>query len=187
MPNVTNPTMLIVAVVVVIAALAAVWMYTQRQRRAHLRERFGPEYDRTVQTAGTAGRAEAVLAEREKRVSSYHIRKLNDEERGRYSEAWRRVQAKFVEDPGAAVTEADMLVSEVMGVRGYPMSDFDQRAEDLTVEHANVVHHYRAAREIAGRHARRAASTEDLRQALVHYRELFADLLDVKDPVRRSA
>jgi hypothetical protein len=187
MPNVTNPTMVIVAVVVVIAALAIAWIYAQRQRRERLRERFGPEYDRTVQSVGTAGRAEAVLAEREKRVSSYHIHKLNDADRRRYSEAWRRVQAKFVDDPAGAVTEADALVTEVMTARGYPMSDFDRRAEDLTVEHSNVVHHYRAAREIAGRHGRGAASTEDLRQALVHYRELFADLLGVDDPVRRSA
>lgn len=187
MPNVTNPTLLIVAVVVVIAALALAWAYAQRRRRLHLRERFGPEYDRTVHAVGTAGRADAMLAEREKRVSTYHIRKLNEEERARYSEGWRRVQAKFVDDPAAAVTEADLLVNEVMTVRGYPMSDFDRRIEDLTVEHADVVHHYRAAREIAARHKRQAASTEELRQALVHYRELFADLLDVHDPARRSA
>ena len=187
MPNVTNPTMVIVAVVVLIAALALAWVYTQRQRRVRLRERFGPEYDRTVQAAGTTGRAEAMLTEREKRVSAYHIRTLNDEERGRYSEAWRRVQAKFVDDPAAAVTEADLLVNEVMSARGYPMAEFDRRAEDLTVEHANVVHHYRAARDIAARHTRHDATTEDLRQALVHYRELFADLLNIHDPVRRSA
>jgi hypothetical protein len=195
MPNVTNPTLLIVAVVVVIVALALIWVYVQRQRHARLRERFGPEYERTVQAVGTTGRAEAVLVEREKRVSSYHIRKLNDEERRRYVEAWRRVQTRFVDDPGGAVTEADRLVTEVMTSRGYPMADFDRRAEDLTVDHANVVHHYHAAREIAARHARGAASTEELRQGLVHYRELFTELLDVdvKDPAnpvnqaRRSA
>jgi hypothetical protein len=183
----TNSTTLIVAIAVVIAVVAIVWLAFQRRRRAHLRERFGPEYDRAVHTVGTTGRAEALLAAREKRVEAYHIRRLTDEERARYSEAWRRVQATFVDDPAAAVTEADKLVSEVMTARGYPMTDFDRRAEDLTVEHANVVDHYRAAREIAVRHARHAASTEELRQALVHYRELFADLLDVHDRARRSA
>jgi hypothetical protein len=187
MPNLNNQTMAIVAVVVVIAALALVWVFAQRQRRVRLRERFGPEYDRTVAAVGTAGRAEAVLAEREKRVHSYHLKELSEVDRGRYMESWRRVQARFVDDPNGAVTEADALVNEVMTARGYPMSDFDRRAEDLTVDHGNVVHHYRAARDIASRHAQRRASTEDLRQALVHYRELFADLLGVDDPVRRSA
>jgi hypothetical protein len=187
MANLNNPTMVIVAVVVIIAALALAWVFAQRQRRIRLRQQFGPEYDRTVAAVGTAGRAEAVLAEREKRVHAYHLKQLNDVDRGRYMEAWRRVQARFVDDPGAAVTEADVLVNEVMTARGYPMADFDRRTEDLTVDHGNVVHHYRAAREIAGRHAGRTASTEDLRQALVHYRELFADLLGVDDPVRRSA
>jgi hypothetical protein len=190
MPNMTNTTMVLMvlmALVVVIAAAAVAWLLTQRRRRELLRERFGPEYDRTVQAVGTTGRAEAVLKERAKRVSTYHIRELGDEEGRRFSDAWRRVQAKFVDDPVAAVTEADALVNEVMTARGYPMSDFDRREEDLTVDHANVVHHYRAAREIATRHARRAASTEELRQALVHYRELFADLLGERGTVRRSA
>jgi hypothetical protein len=186
MPNVTNPTLLIVAVVVVIAALALAWLYVQRQRRDHLRQRFGPEYDRTVTAVGTTGRAEAVLADREKRVSEYHIRKLNDEERRRYSDAWRGIQARFVDDPGGAVTEGDALVTTVMTARGYPMTDLDRRIEDLTVDHAGVVHHYRAAREIAARHARHQASTEELRQALVHHRALFEDLLDVNDPPRRT-
>ncbi len=187
MPNVTNSTLLIVAIAVVIAAVAvALWMAQQRRRRAHLRERFGPEYDRTVTAVGTAGKAEAVLAEREKRVTTYHIRELNADERRRFSDAWTSVQGRFVDDPSAAVIEADRLVNEVMTARGYPMSDFDRRAEDLTVEHANVVHHYRAAREIAARQERKAASTEELRQALVHYRALFADLLG-ETPVRRTA
>ncbi len=190
MPNVNNPTVLIVGIVLVIAAIAVAWLFTQRQRRAHLRERFGPEYDRTVQAVGTTGRAETVLEEREKRVSKYPIRSLAEPERARFSDSWRKIQAKFVDDPAAAVTEADVLVNELMTTRGYPMQDFDRRVEDLTVEHGNVVHHYRAAGEIASRHARRAASTEELRQALVHYRELFADLLGERPNVpnvRRSA
>ena len=189
MPNVTSSTMVIVAVVVVIAglAIAVAWVEIQRRRRERLRRQFGPEYDRTIEAVGTAGRAEAILAERAKRVSSYHIRQLNDEERRKFSEAWSRVQATFVDDPTGAMTRADTLVTEVMTARGYPMSDIDRREEDLTVEHANFVQHYRSAREIAERHARREASTEDLRQALVHYRELFADLLEMPNPVRKTA
>ncbi|HTM23682.1 MAG TPA: hypothetical protein VL225_00730 [Vicinamibacterales bacterium] len=186
MPNMTNTTLMMVAAVVVIVALAIAWLLTQRRRREHLRERFGPEYDRTVQAVGTTGRAEAVLEEREKRVATYRIRPLTEDERRRFSDAWQRIQAKFVDDPATAVTEADRLVNDVMTARGYPMADFDRRVDDLTVEHAAVVGHYRAAREIAERHARRAASTEDLRQALVHYRGLFADLLG-ESPMRRSA
>lgn len=187
MDNMTNTTWVIVAAVVVIAALAVAWLYAQRRRRAVLRERFGPEYDRTVQAVGTTGRAEAVLEERAARVAQYHIRELDAEESRRFSDAWRAVQAKFVDDPSAAATEADALVTQVMTARGYPMADWDRRVEDLTVEHANVVHHYRAASEIAQRHARRAASTEELRQALVHYRELFADLLGLHGNARRTA
>ena len=189
MPNVSGSTMVIVAVVVVIAGLAILMARVEIRRRSRerLRLRFGPEYDRTLEAVGTTGRAEAILAERAKRVSSYHIRKLTEEERRKYSEAWSRVQATFVDDPAGAVTEADVLVTEVMMLRGYPMADFDRRAEDLSVDHANVLHHYHAAREIADRHARREASTEDLRQALVHYRELFSDLLEVQDPVRKTA
>lgn len=185
----TTETIIIVAVVVAVAviALALAWTYSAKRRRERLRSQFGPEYERTVQAAGSEARAEEVLAEREKRVASYHIRELSGEERGRYSEAWRRVQAQFVDDPSAAVTEADLLVNDVMNTRGYPMSDFDRRAEDLTVGHGNVVHHYREARAIAGRHARKEASTEDLRQALVHYRELFAELLHDPKQLRRSA
>jgi hypothetical protein len=170
---------LLIGLIVVVAILAvALWMFSARRRHQHLRERFGPEYDRTVGTTGSTGRAEAALLEREKRVSKYQIRALTHEERTRFTDTWQRVQAQFVDDPAGAVTEADVLVTELMTTRGYPMSDWDQRVDDLSVDHANVVHHYREAREIASRHARGAASTEDLRQAVVHYRALFTDLLD---------
>jgi hypothetical protein len=187
MHNMTNTTWVIVAAVVVIAALAVAWIASQRRRRIVLRERFGPEYDRTVQALGTSGRADAVLAARAARVEHYRLRDLNADESRRFSEAWRAVQGRFVDDPAGAVTEGDRLVNEVMLARGYPMSDWDRRVEDLTVDHANVVHHYRAAREIAQRHERGAAGTEELRQALVHYRELFADLLGRPAGERRSA
>jgi hypothetical protein len=189
MPNMTSSTLTLMAIVVVIAAVAVAlaWLYRQRHRRIELRERFGPEYDRTVQTVGTTGRAEAVLEERATRVAKYRLRELNAEESRRFAVAWRAIQEKFVDDPAGAVTEADTLVTEVMTARGYPMADWDRRVEDLTVDHANVVHHYRAAREIAARHARHAAGTEELRQALVHHRELFADLLGPLDAARRTA
>ena len=184
----TTTTLVIVAIVVAVAAVALAWMYSERRRREHLRTRFGPEYQRAVKDLGNPHKAEAALQEREKRVASYRIHELTTEERSRFSDAWRGVQAMFVDDPARAVTEADLLVTEVMTVRGYPMGDFDRRAEDLTVDHANVVHHYREAREIASRHSQKSATTEDLRQALVHYRALFADLLEVPhQPARRSA
>jgi hypothetical protein len=183
----TDTTLMIIAVVVVIALLAVVWVYIASRRRQQLRSRFGPEFERTAHDLGSEKRAEAVLAEREKRVASYRIRELSSEERARFAESWRRVQGMFVDDPASAVTEGDMLVTDLMNTRGYPMSDFEQRAEDLTVGHAEVVHHYRAARDIATRHSRKAASTEDLRQALVHYRELFGELLGTSHQARRSA
>ena len=187
MHNMDNTTMIAVVIVAIIAALAVAWLVNQRRRQTHLRQRFGSEYDRTMAAVGTSGKAAAVLEAREKRVSTYHIRPLTEDERRRFSDAWQRTQAKFVDDPHAAVTEADALVTELMTTRGYPMADFDRRAEDLTVEHANVVDHYRAAREIVNRQANHEAATEDLRQALVHYRALFSDLLNGDQPTRRTA
>jgi len=111
------------------------------------------------------------------RVERLHIRALSIEDAARFSDAWRRVQAQFVDDPKSAVTEADRLVGEVMHARGYPVGDFDQRIEDISVDHPNVVMNYRAARDIARDHASGRASTEDLRQAMVHYRALFTELL----------
>lgn len=174
----TDYTLVIAIAVIAVVAVLAIWMYSTRRRRAHLREKFGPEYDHAIGTTGSASRAEAALLEREKRVSKYQIRSLTAEERTRFTSAWQNVQARFVDDPGGAVGDADRLVTDLMTTRGYPMSDWEHRVEDLTVDHANVVHHYREARGIAGRHAREGASTEDLRQALVHYRALLADLLD---------
>lgn len=186
MQQMSNPTLIAIVAIVVCAVAIVAWAVTRKRRHERLRHRFGSEYDRTVKAVGTTGRADAVLEERERRVEKYHIRPLDEPERARFSEAWRGVQAMFVDDPATAVTQADALVAEVMSARGYPMADFDRRVEDLTVEHGNVVQHYRAARDIAGRHARHAATTEDLRQALVHYRELFADLLE-DHQVRRTA
>ena len=189
---------LIAAVVVGALLLVAVmWMMSGRRRRAHLQKRFGPEYEHAVGTAGSTAAAEAALLERERRVSKYKIRSLTADERTRYMELWQKVQAQFVDDPATAVVEADLLVTDLMSKRGYPMTDWDQRVDDLSVDHPNVVHHYREARDITRRRATGGASpdgtsaggsTEDLRQALVHYRALFTDLLDdpVSTPARRT-
>jgi hypothetical protein len=176
-----------IVAVIAIAAVVLAWTYIERRRRDRIRTRFGPEYERTLREAGDTRRAESLLERREKRVSRYRIRPLTAEERAHFSDAWRRVQALFVDDPGAAVGQGDALVTELMAVRGYPMTDFEQRAEDLSVDHPVVVQHYREARSIADRHVRKAAPTEDLRQALVHYRALFDDLLDTAEPQRRRA
>ena len=178
--------MLLAVVIAAVAVVAIVALYMGR-RRAHLKARFGPEYERTVREVGDVRRGEAVLAERASRVERYEIRRLDPEQARRFAADWRRVQATFVDDPGAAVTRADTLVTEVMTARGYPMADFDRRAEDLSVHHGPVVRNYREARAIARRHADRQASTEDLRQALVHYRALFDDLLELEAPVREPA
>ena len=172
--------MLIVVIVAVAVGLGAVAWYLQRQRSLRLRERFGPEYERTRMEVGDPRRAEAALAAREKRVEKLHIRPLTDEERARYAEVWRHVQTLFVDDPKGALKEADHLVNEVMGVKGYPMADFNQRAADISVDHPIVVENYRAACAIVDADKAGTTSTEDLRRAVIHYRALFEDLLDTK-------
>jgi hypothetical protein len=153
-----------------------------KRRKAALRERFGPEYERAVKERGSVREAEAALAAREKRVSKFNIRDLGEPERAQYAEHWRKVQSRFVDDPRGAVTDADESVGLLMGARGYPVSDFEQRAADLSVDHPRVVEHYRAAHAIAERHRAGKASTEDLRQAMIHYRSLFEELLDGRRP-----
>lgn len=169
-------TLTIVLIVIAIAVVAvALFMYFQRERTRRLRGKFGPEYDRMVAERGRS--AESELVAREQRVRKYHIRELNREERDRFASSWRAAQARFVDDPRMAVSEADELVTALMNTRGYPMREFDQRAEDLTVDHPDVVQNYREAHGIAVRDKQSAASTEDLRRAMVHYRALFEDLL----------
>jgi len=154
------------------------WITLSRVRTRRLRDRFGPEYDRTVHSEGSLKKAEAALEARAKRVASLHIHPLSPADADRFDQAWRSVQARFVDDPAGAVTEADKLVGEVMATRGYPVGEFEQRVADISVDHPDVVMNYRAAREIASIHAQGRASTEDLRQAMVHYRALFRDLLE---------
>jgi FtsZ-interacting cell division protein ZipA len=173
-----DPTLIIVAVVIIAILIAAVWWYSMRQRSEKLRERFGPEYERTVAEKGDTRRAENELTARQKRVSQLDIRLLAADERRRFNDEWRAVQARFVDDPSTAVRDADALVGRVMEARGYPVGDFEQRSADVSVDHPTVLEHYRAAHEIALRHAQGQASTEDLRQAMVNYRALFAELLE---------
>lgn len=175
----SNTQIILIVALIVIAAVVLFLL----QRHERLKKRFGPEYDRAVREKG-ALRAESELEHRAKRVSRYHIHPLAPDESSRFSTAWRQLQSRFVDDPQGAVSEADGLVTDLMAQRGYPMAEFDQRAEDLSVDHPNVVTHYREAHLIASKSAGapRAVSTEDLRQAVVHYRALFEELLEVATP-----
>lgn len=177
---------IIVAVVVVAIIVVAALVWSRRRRSEHLRDQFGPEYDRAVKASGDRSKAEADLAEREKRVEKLNIRPLEPAERREFLERWTDVQARFVDDPARAVAFADALLGEVMKARGYPISDFEQRAGDISVDHPIVVQHYRTAHDIALRHEHGQASTEDLRQAMIHYRALFDNLVGVQAPAARE-
>jgi hypothetical protein len=170
----------VLIVVVILLALLAVGavFFLQQRKRTHLREQFGPEYERTVQQTGDRTAAERELERREQRVRTLEIRPLAAEQRARFVLAWKNVQAQFVDAPAESITEADRLVTELMQTRGYPVGDFEQRTADISHEHPRVVENYRAARDISQRNRRGEASTEDLRQAMVHYRSLFEDLLE---------
>ena len=173
----TTTAWIIVAIVVVAALVIGGVLWSRRRRSEHLKDRFGREYDRTVEATGDRSTAEADLADREKRVEKLDIRPLSAEERRDFGRRWDEVQARFVDDPPRAVAFADALLGEVMKARGYPVSDFDQRAGDISVDHPVVVEHYHKAHDIAVRHERGEASTEDLRQAMIHYRALFDNLV----------
>lgn len=177
---------IIVAAVVVAIILVAGFVWSRRRRSEHLRDQFGPEYDRAVEASGDRSKAEAELAEREKRVQKLNIRPLEPAERREFIERWSDVQARFVDDPARAVAFADALLGEVMKARGYPVSDFEQRAGDISVDHPIVVEHYRTAHDIAVRHEHGQASTEDLRQAMIHYRALFDNLVGADAPAARE-
>jgi hypothetical protein len=170
----TGTIVIIIVVVIVVVAIAAGVMY---QRRRRLQQRFGPEYDRMVEEKGSRSKAEAELASRQRRVAGLDIRPLDPAARARYQENWAAVQEQFVDSPQEAVMAAQRLVMTVMQERGYPTEGGDQVMADLSVDHANVLDHYRAAYDISQRAADNAASTEDLRQAMIHYRALFQDLL----------
>ena len=180
-----SPTQVVVIVIVVlvIAALAAVAVVASRRRA--LKQRFGPEYDRAVAEQDNRTAAERELRERERRHAQLELTPLSPESRARYATAWEELQVRFVDSPADTVGDADELVSRLIAERGYPTGDFDEQIAHLSVEHARTLTHYRDAHEIRLRNERGEATTEDLRQALVHYRALFADLLG-DDPVGRQ-
>jgi hypothetical protein len=175
-----------ILVIVVIIVLVAV-LLGQRRRTQRLQEQFGPEYQRTVARTGDQRSAEADLAAREQRRRELNIVALEPAARDRYVEAWRATQARFVDDPAAATREADTLVAQVMRDRGYPVDDFKQRAADVSVDHPQVAENYRAAHAIYQANEQGLAGTDDLRQAFMHYRSLFAQLLDVEGDDRQEA
>lgn len=177
-----NQTTMILAGIAIIALIAiAAWMFIRNRQTKTLEQRFGPEYGRTVEVLGSRTKAESELMARQKRVAAMKLMPLTVEEAERFRSAWRALQAQFIDNPQAVLAEADRLVSDLMRKRGYPMGDFDRCAADISVDHPAVVHHYRTAHDIALRDARGEADTEALRQAVVHYRALFAELLEVQD------
>ena len=174
-----NTTYIIIAVVVVLVILGAILApkFSRRQRSERFKNQYGPEYDRTVKSMGDEKKAQTELNERRKHVETLNIRPLSASERERYMADWTAVQAKFVDQPGQATVEADHLIMEVMQLRAYPVSDFEQRAADVSVKYPALVTNYRAAREIAVKNEQHRASTDDLRQAIIYYRSLFDELL----------
>jgi hypothetical protein len=164
-------------IVLIIVVAVALYVRNRRKTTAGFRKRFGPEYDRAVLEHGSERKAEGKLADRETRVERLKIRALTVAECGRFSADWRPVQSRFVDHPKGAVTEADELVYSLMQARGYPVADFDQRAADISVDHPRLVENYRSAHGVAVRLGRDEASTEDLRTAMIQYRNLFDELV----------
>jgi len=167
-------TVLILAIAAI--AFAAIMIY-QRKKTRKLRVKFGPEYDRLVQQEGSARRGEAILESRQKRVEKFDIKPLTHEDADRFAADWRAAQERFVDNPRRAVADADRLINEALRLRGYPVGDFEQQAADVSVEHARVVEDYRSAHKVAMEDAQGQATTEDLRLAMQHYRNLFEHVL----------
>jgi len=181
-----NTTAFVILAIVIVAIAVGVFFYLRRRRSQNLRKQFGPEYRRAVDQFGDQRKAEAALAEREKRVRELDIRGLTTDEQNRFADNWKKTQARFVDAPSPAVSEADGLVKELMLARRYPVGEFEQRTADISVDHPKVVDNYRAAHEIAQRNKSGKATTEDLRQAMVHYRSLFEELLETAPPATKE-
>jgi hypothetical protein len=174
-----NGTLFIIGVVMVLVVMGIILgpVFARRGRSKKLHDKFGAEYDHTVQTMGSEKKAQTEMNERRKHVKTLDIRPLSVDERGRYLADWASVQSKFVDEPGKAIGDADRLIMEVMQLRAYPVSDFEQRAADISVSYPSLVSNYRAAREIAIKNEKHQANTEELRQAMIYYRSLFEELL----------
>ena len=177
-------TSMIVAIVavVILAALVVAWVVVRNKRTQDLKRQFGNEYHRALEKTGSRSRAEAELVSRTKRIERLEIRPLSAGDHDRFAERWRSTQSAFVDRPASSVSDAEKLVVEAMRARGYPVGDFDQRAADLSVDHPRFVENYREAHQLALACERGEASTENLRQAMVHYRALFEDLLEAGRP-----
>jgi hypothetical protein len=186
--NLLDPKLLMLAAVVILVIAVIAWLYVRKRRSttANLRLKFGPEYERAVLAHGSERKAETKLADREERVAKLTIRDLDPMEREGFSKRWESLQSRFVDSPKGAVTEAEDLVSSLMKARGYPLSDFDQRAADISVDHPRLVENYRSAHEIALRVGKDQSSTEELRTAMIHYRSLFEELVQVPVAVERK-
>ncbi|HEX4337297.1 MAG TPA: hypothetical protein VH062_15380 [Polyangiaceae bacterium] len=183
MNDMTPWIVLALGAVALIVVAATVMRNRVRTRRVALQRKFGPEYDRVVVEHGDLTQAERELAARASRVQKFHFRDLTDDERRTFGDAWSRLQAQFVDDPEGAAIGADNLIGDVMRARGYPVEDFEHQAADLSVDHAEVVQHYRAAQALThSDHVDGPLHTEDLRQAVVHYRALFTDLVQAPRP-----
>lgn len=183
-----DPKLIMLAVAVILVIVALAWLFVRKRRTATagLRQKFGSEYDRAVREHGSERKAEAKLEDREKRVEKLNLRDLDPAEHERFAKRWDSVQSRFVDSPKGAVAEADDLVSSLMKARGYPVSDFEQRAADISVDHPRVVENYRSAHEIALRVGKDQATTEELRTAMIHYRSLFEELAHVPVSVERK-
>jgi hypothetical protein len=181
-----DPNVMYGLLIVLVLLAAATFMYFRRHQSQVLEKRFGPEYGRTVDTLGSRPKAEAELKARQKRVEKLQLVPLSADEARRFSALWQGLQMRFVDDPRGALNEADQLVGELMQKRGYPMADFELSAADISVDHPLVVGHYRAAHQIALDNQRGEADTESMRQAIVHYRALFGDLLEIEQPQQRA-
>lgn len=183
--NIESPQAWVIAVVLLVALGVAAWLITRevgRRQSRRLQQRFGSEYSRVVSERGDRTKAEAELIAREKRVERLELVALSSQDAAKFSEAWGELQTRFVDNPRGVVVEADRLVRDLMVKRGYPMADFERRAADISVDHPAVVEAYRSARAIAVRDQRGEASTEELRKAVVYYRTLFDELLEVRHP-----
>jgi hypothetical protein len=180
-----NTTYILVGVVLALVVLGAILapIFARRRRSERFQSQYGAEYDRSVQSTGSEKKAQSELDGRRKHVETLNLRPLSADERERYTADWAHVQAKFVDDPSQATVEADHLIMEVMQLRAYPISDFEQRAADVSIQYPALVSNYRAARAIAIRNEQHHAGTEDLRQAFIHYRSLFDELLKPESAV----